>query len=239
MNGYRCGFLYHVLFHVFPLNIGQTFSLKYKHFSALYPSYIDSSRSIKKGGRRIAKEIAVEAPTIEEISIILQSMNVRHVIQPFKCYPRDVGYIPREDTTGITLMDDEADDEDKDADPMLSKSLEDLGEIAYPPKARGRILVDMAQAEERWLYHHQQKQKALLSNMDVDIPLVLDEEEKHNKKFTKHLLLEIISKEISLLPQREERIQQMKKRNKRIMALTYSDSQSKKKQQDQGKKKKK
>lgn len=57
-----------------------------------------------KEGRRVSQDVAVGAnsngngngddldsyPTIQDISEVLQSMNVRHAIQPYKGYPRDV-----------------------------------------------------------------------------------------------------------------------------------------------------
>jgi signal recognition particle subunit SEC65 len=209
---------------------GQTFSLKYKNFSALYPSYMDKSRSIQKGGRRIAKDIAVEDPTIEEISLILQSMNIRHVIQPFKCYPRDVGFIPRDDNaTGVLTVTEEDD---------LNESPEEMGEIIYTKSARGRILVDMAQAEERLIYQQQQQQQQkLLSNIDVDIPDMEENMQSGHKNFSKRTLLEEIARQISLLPLRDQRLHEMKRRNKKLMTLTSTDNQKKK--QDPGKKKKK
>ena len=42
-----------------------------------------------KEGRRISKEDAVDTPSIQDISEVLQSMNVRHAIQPYKGYSRD------------------------------------------------------------------------------------------------------------------------------------------------------
>ncbi len=72
--------------HFWPLS--QTFSMKYKGFPCIWPSYIDSSKTMKDG-RRISKDDAVDNPTVQDISEVLQSMNVRHAIQPYKGYPRD------------------------------------------------------------------------------------------------------------------------------------------------------
>jgi signal recognition particle subunit SRP19 len=73
--------------HFWPLS--QTFSMNYKTFPCIWPTYIDASKTMKEG-RRIKKEVSVENPTVQDISEVLQSMNVRHAIQPYKGYPRDV-----------------------------------------------------------------------------------------------------------------------------------------------------
>ena len=57
-------------------------------FITIYPSYLDSSKSISKG-RRIGIELAVDTPTVEDISLALQQLSIRHVIQPHKGYSRD------------------------------------------------------------------------------------------------------------------------------------------------------
>jgi len=73
--------------HVWPVN--QTFSLDYKRFTTIYPTYLDAEKSTKRG-RRISKSDAVDKPLVTEISEVLQKFNIRHVIQPFKGYPRDI-----------------------------------------------------------------------------------------------------------------------------------------------------
>ena len=72
--------------HFFPMN--ETFSMQFKHFPCIWPTYIDKSKTGKEG-RRIGKEHAVEGPSVHEISEVLQSVGVRHVIQPYKGYSRD------------------------------------------------------------------------------------------------------------------------------------------------------
>lgn len=78
--------------------------MKYKEFACIWPTYIDGTKTMKEG-RRVSQDVAVGAkqvdgnnngkdldsyPTIQDISEVLQSMNVRHAIQPYKGYPRDV-----------------------------------------------------------------------------------------------------------------------------------------------------
>lgn len=58
-------------------------------FHTIYPTYLDSSKTVKLG-RRIAKEDAIDRPTVMEISEVLQGMRLRHVIEPHKGYSRDV-----------------------------------------------------------------------------------------------------------------------------------------------------
>ncbi len=58
-------------------------------FNIIYPSYLDSAKTITQG-RRIGQDIAVEVPTVSDISQALQSLKIRHVLQPHKGYSRDI-----------------------------------------------------------------------------------------------------------------------------------------------------
>ena len=68
--------------------ISESFTLKYDGFSVIWPNYLDSSKSVKRG-RRIAAADAVDTPTVVDIGQALQSLNMKHVLQPYKGYPRD------------------------------------------------------------------------------------------------------------------------------------------------------
>ncbi|KAG7362976.1 signal recognition particle SRP19 [Nitzschia inconspicua] len=68
--------------------IHETFTMDHKRFMVIYPSYLDSTKTIKQG-RRIGKEHAVDTPTVSDISQALQSLGLRHVLQPHKGYSRD------------------------------------------------------------------------------------------------------------------------------------------------------
>lgn len=57
-------------------------------FQCIYPSYLDATKTVKQG-RRIGSEKAVPAPTVSDISQVLQTLNIRHVLQPNKGYSRD------------------------------------------------------------------------------------------------------------------------------------------------------
>ena len=58
-------------------------------FSVIYPSYLDSTKTVKMG-RRLAKEESVPTPTVTDISYALQQLQVRHAVQPYKGYSRDI-----------------------------------------------------------------------------------------------------------------------------------------------------
>ena len=66
----------------------ESFSMDPTGFFVIYPSYLDSSKTMKQG-RRIGVEKAVDTPTVQDLSEALASLNVRHVQQPNKGYSRD------------------------------------------------------------------------------------------------------------------------------------------------------
>jgi signal recognition particle subunit SRP19 len=68
--------------------LAETFTMKYDNFSVIYPNYLDSRKTIKEG-RRISAAEAVEKPTVLDIGMALQSLNIRHAVQPYKGYSRD------------------------------------------------------------------------------------------------------------------------------------------------------
>lgn len=76
--------------------------MKYDNFSVIYPNYLDSNKTVKLG-RRIAAKDAVPEPTVQDLHEALASLNVRHVIQPYKGYSRDS--ISRWDNPGRVLVD--------------------------------------------------------------------------------------------------------------------------------------
>jgi len=83
--------------------ITETFSMKTDNFQIIYPSYLDGSKTVKKG-RRISKEMAVDpSPTVSDVSLALQSLQVRHVLQPYRGYSRDVTTL--HDNPGRVLVD--------------------------------------------------------------------------------------------------------------------------------------
>lgn len=77
-------------------------NMDYSRFVAIYPNYIDSTKSIKLG-RRISTTDAVPTPTLSDISEVLQKFQVRHAIQPYKGYSRDAE--SQWDNLGRVLVD--------------------------------------------------------------------------------------------------------------------------------------
>ena len=73
-------------------------------FIVVYPSYLDSTKTIAQG-RRIGKEQAVDTPTVSDLSQALQSLKIKHVLQPHKGYSRDIGCLW--DNPGRVKVDDQ------------------------------------------------------------------------------------------------------------------------------------
>jgi signal recognition particle subunit SRP19 len=82
--------------------IHETFTLKIEGFQVIYPSYLDSNKTVKQG-RRMAQDVAVPRPTCNDISQALQQLQVRHVLQPYKGYSRDITCLW--DNPGRVLVD--------------------------------------------------------------------------------------------------------------------------------------
>ncbi|CAB9507007.1 SEC65 subunit [Seminavis robusta] len=82
--------------------IQETFSMDLTGFQIIYPSYIDSNKTVKMG-RRLSKEESVPTPTVTDISYALQKLSVRHAVQPYKGYSRDVSC--QWDNPGRVLVD--------------------------------------------------------------------------------------------------------------------------------------
>lgn len=74
--------------HYFFFFAEESFSMDPTNFFIIYPSYLDSKKTMKQG-RRIGVEKAVDTPTAQDLSDALASLNVRHVQQPNKGYSRD------------------------------------------------------------------------------------------------------------------------------------------------------
>lgn len=60
-------------------------------FLCVWPSNINSKRTLAKG-RRVPISHACEDPIVAEMSEVLQFYQLNHVIEPYKCYPRDWTY---------------------------------------------------------------------------------------------------------------------------------------------------
>lgn len=87
--------------HIWPMS--ATFTLNYKEgFSSIWPTYLDSTKTTRHG-RRIAVADAVPEPTCLDISEALQTMGIKHAIQPYKGLPADTK--SRWDNPGRVLID--------------------------------------------------------------------------------------------------------------------------------------
>lgn len=60
--------------------------------NVLWPAYFDADRT-RSGGRRVATDLAVEEPTVDEIATAVQQIGYDAVIEREKTYPRE--YEPR------------------------------------------------------------------------------------------------------------------------------------------------
>jgi len=73
-----------------------------KGFNVIYPSYLDANKTVKMG-RRLSKEESVPTPTVTDISYALQQLSIRHAVQPYKGYSRDISC--QWDNPGRVLVD--------------------------------------------------------------------------------------------------------------------------------------
>jgi len=89
--------------------IHEAFTLDATGFRVIYPSYLDATKTTKQG-RRVALEVAVPRPTMVDLSQALQSLHIRHVLQPYKCYSRESAW----DNPGRVLVDGSARNDDDD-----------------------------------------------------------------------------------------------------------------------------
>jgi signal recognition particle subunit SRP19 len=88
----------------FPLH--ETFTMKTETFQMIYPNYIDATKTIQEGRRlplhilhppttEVDETLPPLSPTVQEISQTLQSLGIRHVLQPYKGYSRDTSNLGR------------------------------------------------------------------------------------------------------------------------------------------------
>ena len=59
-----------------------------KMWTTIYPAYLDSKHK-KSEGRKVPKKIAVNEPTLQEISEVLSFFKLHHCVEN-KAYPRDI-----------------------------------------------------------------------------------------------------------------------------------------------------
>ena len=59
-----------------------------KPWLVIYPAYLDSSKTVAQG-RKINKELAVQKPTLAEITTCLKKLGLLSIEQPDKAFSRD------------------------------------------------------------------------------------------------------------------------------------------------------
>mmetsp|Transcript_34295 Transcript_34295/g.77122 ORF Transcript_34295/g.77122 Transcript_34295/m.77122 type:complete len:189 (+) Transcript_34295:529-1095(+) len=145
-------------------------TMDYDRFPAIYPNYLDSNKTIKMG-RRISAKDGVPEPTCMDIHEALASMNIRHVVQPYKGYSRDA-----------------------------ESRWDNLG----------RVLVDLQGAKDKGLLQIGVDGIYDLDNVpDLDMS---DENESGNGGAGKKKLLKELAQVIKVLPGRQQRLDQKKRR---------------------------
>jgi signal recognition particle subunit SRP19 len=141
--------------------------MDHKDFMVIYPSYLDSSKTLKQG-RRIGKEHAVDTPTVSDISQALQSLGLKHVLQPHKGYSRDPytlwdnpGRVKVEPSPKITILED-GDDDHPSGNAKRRLLLEIASRIPSLPSRIQRLeeqAADQKAAEEKEAQKQKQQQQ--------------------------------------------------------------------------------
>jgi signal recognition particle subunit SRP19 len=57
-------------------------------YTCIWPAYLDSQKTVAEG-RRVPKELACDKPLTDDIAYACLRLSLRHVIEPYKQYPRD------------------------------------------------------------------------------------------------------------------------------------------------------
>ncbi|VDL68532.1 unnamed protein product [Nippostrongylus brasiliensis] len=92
-----------------------------KRWVVIYPTYIDSKKSLQQG-RRIPKELAVENPTSTEIHDVLSATGLNPVLERGKLHPREQDREP-EKLGRVRVMLKNDDGSIKNKDYPTSKSI--------------------------------------------------------------------------------------------------------------------
>jgi len=143
--------------------IHETFSMdpKADGFQVIYPSYLDKTKTVKQG-RRIPRDVAVDKPTVADMSQALQLLQVRHVLQPYKGYSRDITC--QWDNPGRLLVDVKAaaqlmvPDDDDGCKSQNNKMRLMRAMVAEIPKLPERISRLEREAQERAKYEEDRQQ---------------------------------------------------------------------------------
>ena len=127
------------------------------NFQCIYPNYLDSTKTVSKG-RRIGSEKAVDTPTVSDISQVLQTLKIRHVLQPNKGYPRDIEALW--DNPGRILYDPNGSYTKKQLIVEIASKIESLpSRIQRLEQAKIQAEIDKKKAEEEAMRERQAKKQ--------------------------------------------------------------------------------
>lgn len=111
-------------------------------FICVWPSNINSKRTLAKG-RRVPISHSCEDPIVAEMSEVLQFYKLNHVIEPYKCYPRDWTYPGR---VKVKLFDED-DQPCNEEVPSRRVLMMKMGELIPKLKIRNKRM-EMAKRNE-------------------------------------------------------------------------------------------
>ena len=121
-------------------------------FVVIYPTYMDSNKSVKVG-RRIGVEDAVEFPVILDLSDACRALRLRHIVQPWKGYPRDPD--SRWNNPGRILVDMEKSSTNKKA--LIKKIAKIIPTMPTRVQRVQQRLTKQKQQEELFLKQQEEK----------------------------------------------------------------------------------
>lgn len=127
--------------------ITETFTMKTDvGFQIIYPSYLDAEKTVKQG-RRVAKDVAVPKPTVSDMSLALQALQIRHVLQPYKGYSRDPSTLWDNPGRVVVDMSSPSSIEESSSECKKSALMRKLCEkIPHLPERQRRLKVEAEQA---------------------------------------------------------------------------------------------
>ena len=153
--------------------IQETFTMKTDTgFQVIYPSYLDADKTVKLG-RRVCQEKAVPKPTVSDMSLVLQSLKVRHVLQPYKGYSRDPSTLW--DNPGRVLVDMT---NHRKAELMLELA----ARIPDLPERQQRLHAEAEAAAAQKLKEEQEQQKQIEAAAAKNKPAASASSRKKGKK---------------------------------------------------------
>jgi len=131
-------------------------------WQTIWPNNLDSMKTMKMG-RKISMDDAVERPDIEDLHEALATLGLRHVIEPFKYYPRDIeSHWHNMGRVRVELIDDVTED-------YCHPEVE--GKIALL-----RMIAKLVKGSEKWKKRREEQRK------EEEITRTMDEEQVKSKQ---------------------------------------------------------